>query len=357
MVVAAMMRVLKTFFIMTLIAGVIGGGWLVKDMRDFLFQPLAVSADGFSFEVKPGASLRKVANQLASQGLLQKPHYLVWYARWYKLNDRIHVGEYVIAPGDTPATLLDHMTQGKVIQYALTIVEGWTFEQMLQAINADPYLTHTLQGLDANSLMQRLGYAGVYPEGQFLPDTYLYPRGITDAAFLQRAYQAMQTYLVQQWQQRDANIAPRTPAEALILASIVEKETGLASERQAISGVFNRRLQKRMKLQSDPTVIYAMGERFKGNIRKRDLEVESPYNTYRVYGLPPTPIALPGKAAIAATLHPEPGAALYFVSKSDGSGHSHFSATLEEHNDAVVKYQLKGQQRRKPATGPTIPSP
>ncbi len=352
-----MMRMMKTFGIMFLIAGLTGGGWLVKDMRDFLFQPIPVPADGFSIEVKPGASLRRVTNQLATQGLLHKPHYLVWYARWYKLNDRIHVGEYVIEPGDTPASLLDHMTQGKVIQYAITIVEGWTFEQLLQSIHANPYLIHTLQGLDGTNVMQRLGYPGIYPEGQFLPDTYQYPRGTTDAAFLQRAYNAMQTYLSQQWQQRDVSIAPRTPAEALILASIVEKETGLASERQAISGVFNRRLLKRMKLQSDPTVIYAMGERFKGNIRKRDLDIESPYNTYRVYGLPPTPIALPGKAAIAATLHPDKSAALYFVSKSDGTGHSHFSATLEEHNDAVVKYQLKGRKRHKSATGQTAPSP
>lgn len=352
-----MMRLLKTFFVMALIAGIIAGGWLVKDMRDFLFQPLPVPTEGFSLEVKPGASLRKVANQLAAQGLLEKPYYLVWYARWYKLNDRIHLGEYVIEPGDTPASLLDHLTQGRVIQYTLTIVEGWTFEQMLQTIRDDTYLIHTLQGLDNISIMQRLGYAGIYPEGQFLPDTYQYPRGTTDVAFLQRAYQAMQTYLAQQWQQRATNIAPRTPAEALILASIIEKETGLASERQEISGVFNRRLQKRMKLQSDPTVIYAMGERFKGNIRKRDLDIESPYNTYRVYGLPPTPIALPGKAAIQATLHPDTGAALYFVSKSDGTGHSHFSATLEEHNDAVVKYQLQGRKHHKSVTGATTPAP
>lgn len=340
-----MMRILKRLVLLTVFAMIAGTVWLVIDMRSYLFTPLTIPTEGMVFEVHPGNSLRKVAQQLSVQGILSKPRYLVWYARWYKLNDRIHIGEYQIEPGDTPATLLDHLTQGHVIQYTLTIVEGWTFEQMLQAVNDNPILTHTLKGQSGPSIMQILGHGNVYPEGRFLPDTYQFTRGTTDVVFLQRAFQAMQTFLQQQWEQRDSSTAVRNIDQALTLASIVEKETGLASERQAISGVFNRRLQKNMKLQSDPTVIYAMGVRFKGNIRKRDLDIDSPYNTYRIYGLPPTPIALPGKAAIQATLHPDKSDALYFVSKSDGTGHSVFSATLEQHNNAVIKYQLKGRKR------------
>lgn len=339
------MRIIKRTILLILLLLAAVMTWLVLDMRGYLFTPMSIPKDGLVFEVKPGTSLSKVAQQLAAQGITNKSRYLVWYARWYKLNDRIHVGEYQIEPGDTPATLLDHLIQGRVIQYTLTIVEGWTFEQLLQAVKEDPILTHTLNGQSEQSIMQILGYSGVYPEGRFLPDTYQFTRGTTDVAFLQRAYTAMNTYLQQQWAQRDPSTAVRTMDQALILASVVEKETGLASERQAISGVFNRRLQKNMKLQSDPTVIYAMGVRFKGNIRKRDLDIVSPYNTYRVYGLPPTPIALPGKAAIHDTLHPDKSDSLYFVSKSDGTGQSVFSATLEQHNNAVVKYQLKGRKR------------
>ncbi|MBI3561406.1 MAG: endolytic transglycosylase MltG [Gammaproteobacteria bacterium] len=339
-------------FIVLLVVGAAVGLWL--DIQRFLSTPLQLPREDYTIEVKPGATLRRVAKQLAAQGIVNKPQYLLWYARWYKQNDRIHVGEYRIEPADTPATLLDHMLQGRVIQYAITIIEGWTFEQLLQVINSDPVLQHTLRGLDHQAIMLRLGHPGIYPEGHFLPDTYQFPRGTTDLAFLQRAYQAMEGFITAQWQQRDTAIAPRSIEEALTLASIVEKETGLASERSAISGVFNRRLLKRMKLQSDPTVIYAMGERFKGNLRKRDLSIASPYNTYQVYGLPPTPIALPGKAAIEATLHPDKTDNLYFVSKNDGSGQSYFSATLEQHNNAVMKYQLKGRQRPFSSTPGTV---
>lgn len=340
-----MKRFIYRLIAIGLLAVLVGGGWLWLEMRDFLFTPLQVTEAGMIIEVKSGSNLNRVARELAGKGVLDKPRYLVWYARWYKLNDRIHAGDYQIEPGDTPATLLDHLIQGRVIQHPLTIIEGWTFEQLMQAVRTEPHLIQTLNGLNGNAIMAQLGAAGVHPEGRFLPDTYQFPRGTTDIAFLKRAYDAMQTYLEQQWQQRDPRTAVRNPTEALILASIVEKETGLASERNAISGVFNRRLQKHMRLQSDPTVIYAMGERFRGNIRKRDLDIESPYNTYRIYGLPPTPIAMPGKAAIAATLHPDNSNTLYFVSRSDGTGSSVFSATLEEHNNAVIKYQLKGRKR------------
>lgn len=317
--------------------------WLWFDLRDFLDQPLRVPEAGFILEVKPGSNLTRITQQLVKQGILSKPRYFVGYARWYQHIDKIHVGDYQIEKGATVKTLLQQLAQGKVIQYPLTLVEGWTFEQMLQTIAADEHLLHTLPDLNPTVVMQHLGYPGVHPEGRFLPDTYLFPRGTTDEAFLQRAYLAMQNYLNEQWALRDINIPLQTPQQALILASIIEKETGQATERQQIAGVFTRRLLKGMRLQSDPTIIYGMGERFDGNIRKRDLSLESPYNTYRIYGLPPTPIAMPGREAIYATLHPDSGDALYFV--ATGDGRSYFSATLDEHNNAVIKYQLKGRKR------------
>jgi UPF0755 protein len=194
-----------------------------------------------------------------------------------------------------------------------------------------------------DEIMTALGHTGQHPEGRFMPDTYLFPKNTRDVDFLQRAYASMKNYLDQAWPQRGVGLAVKTPYEALILASIVEKETGLASERKAIAGVFNRRLLKRMRLQTDPTVIYGMGEKFDGNIRRRDLLRDNPYNTYRRFGLPPTPIALPGREAIDAVLHPQEDDTLYFVSKGDGS--HHFSKTLKEHNQAVIKYQLNGRKK------------
>ncbi len=322
---------------------IIAAAWLWFDLRDFLDQPLRVPEAGLLLEVKAGSNLTRITQQLAKQDVVSKPRYFIGYARWYKHIDKIHTGDYLIERGATAETLLQQLAQGKVIQYPLTLVEGWTFEQMLQTIAADEHLLHTLPDLNPAMVMQHIGYPGVHPEGQFLPDTYLFPRGTTDVAFLQRAYQAMQNYLKEQWPVRDINIPLQTPQQALILASIIEKETGQVTERQQIAGVFTRRLLKRMRLQSDPTIIYGMGERFDGNIRKRDISLQSPYNTYHIYGLPPTPIAMPGKAAIYAALHPAPGEALYFVGKGDGS--HYFSATLDEHNNAVIQYQLKKRQR------------
>jgi UPF0755 protein len=330
---------LAGFFLVAVVVAV----WLWFDLRNFLVQPLSVPEEGFILEVKPGSNLTRITQQLAKQDILSKPRYFIGYARWYQHMDKIHVGDYLIEKGSTAESLLQQLAQGKVVQYPLTLVEGWTFEQMLQTIAEDQHLLHTLQGLDPAVIMQHIGYPGIHPEGQFLPDTYLFPRGTTDVAFLQRAYQAMQNYLKEQWAIRDTNIPLQTPAQALILASIIEKETGQVTERQQIAGVFSRRLAKRMRLQSDPTIIYGMGERFDGNIRKRDLSLESPYNTYRIFGLPPTPIAMPGRDAIHASLHPDPGDALYFVAKGNGS--HYFSASLDEHNNAVIKYQLKGRKR------------
>jgi UPF0755 protein len=233
--------------------------------------------------------------------------------------------------------VLERLVSGKTIQYPVTLVEGWTFRQAVDHIAEDPRYGDLLGKSDAD-LMAALGRGGEHPEGRFFPDTYAFPRAATGLDVLRRALERMDQVLAEEWAARAPDLPIDSPYEALILASIVEKETGLAEERPAIAGVFTRRLQKGMRLQTDPTVIYGMGERFDGDIRRADLREATPYNTYVITGLPPTPIALPGRAAIHAALNPEPGEALYFVARGDG-GHV-FSATLEEHNAAVRKYQL-----------------
>jgi UPF0755 protein len=225
------------------------------------------------------------------------------------------------------------------VQHALTIIEGWTFKQLMAAVRRHQALTQTLAGVEEQEVMSRLGLEAMHPEGWFYPDTYHFPKGTTDAEFLRRAHQRMTTFLQTAWEKRDKDLPLDSPYQALILASIIEKETGVPSERSKIAGVFIRRLRKGMRLQTDPTVIYGMGERYDGNIRRRDLVTDTPYNTYVHKGLTPTPIAMPSGMAIEAALHPEDGTALYFVATGDG-GH-HFSNTLEAHNEAVRKYQLK----------------
>ena len=336
-----MSRLLYRLIAVSILAAAIGGGWLWNDYRLFLQTPMTDKP--LSYMLEPGANLTRVVRDLARQGVIAKPRYLLFHARLQGNANRIGAGEYLIDAGSTPAEFYQQLVDGKVVQHALTIVEGWNFRQMMAALNAHPLIKHTLTDAGDAQIMAAIGHAGEHPEGRFLPDTWHFPRGISDVEFLRRAYAAMQTYLMQEWQKRDTGLPLKTPYEALILASIVEKETGLASERPAIAGVFIRRLQKRIRLQTDPTVIYGMGERYKGNIRRADLKRDTPYNTYRHHGLPPTPIALPGRAAIRAALHPAPGDALYFVARGDGS--HYFSATLEEHNRAVIKYQLKGRKR------------
>ncbi|MEO6697256.1 MAG: endolytic transglycosylase MltG, partial [Gammaproteobacteria bacterium] len=246
--------------------------------------------------------------------------------------------EYEIKPGVTPLQFLDQLVAGQVIEYSLTVVEGWTFRQLRQEIEKHPSLTKTLINLSDSQLMEKLGWPGEHPEGRFYPDSYHFPKGATDASFYQRAYRTMQDYLDKEWVSRDPNLPLKTPYEALIMASIVERETAVPSERPTIAGVFLRRLQAGMKLQTDPTVIYGLGIHFDGNLHRRDLEKDTPYNTYTRTGLPPTPIALPSAAAIHAVLHPEQGNALYFVARGDGS--HEFTDNLMQHNKAVQKYQV-----------------
>lgn len=314
-------------------------GWFGYDYQNFRQTPLAVPADGAVIEIPPGRSVRGIAADLAQKQFIDSPVYFEVLARSTGAAARLQAGEYRIEPGTLPEALLQLLMSGKVMQHMLTIVEGWTFRQMLGAVHAHPVLVHTLRDASPDDIMAALDRKGERPEGRFLPDTYHFPRGMTDAEFLARAYAAMDKALEREWAARAPELPFKTPYEALILASIVEKETGIAAERPLIAGVFVRRLKQGMRLQTDPTVIYGLGERFDGNIRSGDLRADTPYNTYTRDGLPPTPIALPGVDAIRAVLHPAEGEELFFVSKGDGS--HHFSATLDEHNRAVRKYQLK----------------
>ncbi len=316
-----------------------GGAWLWMEYQAFRDNPLVIPGDGWRYEVMTGATLRTVARDLQAQGVLAHPEYLRWMARTEGYANRIRVGEYEFSARTTPREFLEKIVSGKVVQYTLTIIEGWTFRQLRDAVAAHGKLTHTLDRLADAEVMVKLGYAELHPEGRFLPDTYAFPKGMSDVDFLRRAYTSMHEYLTRAWPERAWNLPFTSKDEALTLASIVEKETGAPHERPTIAGVFVRRLQKGMRLQTDPTVVYGLGDRYDGNIRRRDLLAESPYNTYRNKGLPPTPIALPGKDAINAALHPEGGNALYFVARGDGS--HEFSETIEQHNRAVMKYQIK----------------
>lgn len=335
-------RLLQLIAALVLLGG-ITSAWVWWEYDTFLHTPVALPQEGVLFTIKPGMSLNAVARRLQQEHRVDNYRYFVWMAKLRGKAASLQAGEYQLKPGMTPPQLLQLMVIGKVHQYALTLVEGITFREMRQQLQADPHLEHTLKGLDDEAVMARIGHAGEHPEGRFLPETYHFPRGLSDAEFLRRAYQAMSERLEYEWQHRAKDLPLKTPYEALTLASIVEKETGLESERPAIAGVFIRRLEKRMRLQTDPTVIYGMGADFDGNLRRRDLLRDSPYNSYTRRGLPPTPIAMPGADAIHAVMHPEHGDSLYFVGRGDGS--HHFSATLEEHNRAVIKYQIRGRRK------------
>ena len=315
------------------------GAWLIMEFQSFRQTPLTIPESGTNLVIKPGSALRSVAGQLAQNEVIDHPMYLVLLGRYLDLDSSIKAGEYQLAPGITPEQLLLQLTEGKVVQYAITLIEGDSFKQMMERLRQDPVLEHTLQSHEAEAVMEAIGYPEMHPEGRFLPETYHFPRGTTDVQLLRRAYLDLEEFLAQAWPQRDEGLPVNTAYEALILASIVEKETAVPEERARIAGVFVRRLQTGMKLQTDPTVIYGMGDSYDGDIRFRDLRTDTPYNTYTRPGLPPTPIAMPGKDAILAALHPADGKELYFVARGDGS--HHFSATLKEHNRAVDRYQRK----------------
>jgi UPF0755 protein len=310
-----------------------------KDYLLFLSTPVTASEWPVMIDVPAGSNFSHLLNDLSDRQIVDNKKYLKWYGRSENITQKIKAGHYAFNKGITPVQLLDKIVKGEVVNYAFTIVEGRTFRQMLAGLQSHDRIEKQLADLNDEAIVKALGLPYDHPEGLFLPDTYLFPLGTTDMEYLSRAAQAMQNYLQLEWDKREQGLPIKSPYEALILASIVEKETGVTHERPEIAGVFVRRLIKGMRLQTDPTVIYGMGESFDGNIRRKDLRQDTPYNTYTRYGLPPTPIALPGKAAIHAVLHPAKGNTLYFVAKGDGS--HHFSATLEEHNRAVRKYQLR----------------
>ena len=308
-------------------------------ISSFAGEAMVVPAEGKTYTVSSGHGLIKVARSLQEQGVISDAGKFVWYARLTGGADDIKAGEYDLAAGMTPADLFEQLLEGRVKQYPLTIIEGWNFKQLREALEALPKVQHSLKGLSNQAVMAKLGFEGEHPEGRFLPDTYLFPAGSRDVDILLRAHEAQQQVLAAEWAKRAPDLPYKTPYEALIMASIVEKETGVTTEREQIAGVFVRRLNKRMRLQTDPTVIYGMGDKYKGNIRRRDLKQDTPYNTYTRRGLPPTPIAMAGQPAIYAALHPDDGETLYFVAKGDGS--HYFSTTVAEHNRAVRKYQLR----------------
>ncbi len=293
------------------------------------------------YVVQPGTTLRGFAHQLYDEKVLPDAHTLVWLAYLKGQGRDLKAGEYRFRKGVTPMELLDQVVNGRVVEYPFTIVEGWTFKQVMQSLDAAPRLTHTLQGMPPQKIMASLGYPGMSPEGRFYPDTYYYSAGMSDLLVLQRAFQKMDVTLQKEWASRDSSVPLKTPEQALTLASIVEKESSKPEERSIIAGVFANRLRLGMRLQTDPTVIYGMGDRYHGKITFRDLTRPTPYNTYVIHGLPPTPIAMPSEDSLHAALNPADTKALYFVSRGDGT--HVFSDNLADHNRAVIKYQLKGK--------------
>lgn len=309
-------------------------------LERWLHAPLSLPEQGHTYDLLPGRALGHMAQDLADEGYLQQPRWLTLYAR---ATDATHVqaGEYFLPQGLTPFGLLQKLQRGEVVLYQVTLVEGWNYQQVLATLHAKETLSAKLRDQSLEQQLALLAIEVDHPEGWFFPDTYSYTRGTSDVDLLRRAHARMQATLQTLWDQRAENLPYRDAYEALIMASIVERETGAPWERDQVAGVFVRRLQQSMRLQTDPTVIYGMGANFKGKITRKDLQTVTPYNTYTNFGLPPTPIAMPGKASIQAALHPADGNALYFVAKGDGT--TYFSATLAEHNSAVRRYQ---KQRR-----------
>ena len=324
-----------------------GGAWLWQRYRGFADAPLAGIEPGQTLVVEQGDSFATVLAKLRDAGVVQGQD-IEWQAlaRQLRAAGKLQVGEYRLDPAMTPRALLLRMRDGRVVSHRFTIVEGWNIRDVRAALSRESPLVHDTTTMGDAELMRALGYPGQHPEGRFLPETYVYTRGDSDLDVLRRAHAAMQEALDEAWAARDRNVPLKSPEEALVLASIVEKETGVPSERPQIAGVFARRLRLGMRLQTDPTVIYGMGSAYRGNIRKRDLLADTPYNTYTRAGLPPTPIAMPGVDALRAATRPADGDALYFVAVGDGSGRHVFSRTLAEHEAGIRDYLKRYRQQR-----------
>ena len=302
-------------------------------------------------EVTPGSSLRSVLNNLQAQGTVRDARAVTWWLRLKHQQVRVEAGVYEIPAHASAQAILALFAEGKVVLEQLTVVEGATFAEFLAALDAHPAVAHTLRGKSAAAVMAALGHTGAGAEGRFFPDTYRFAANTSDAAVLALAYEAMQRALGAAWESRAPGLPFERPEQALILASMVEKEAQLKSERALIAGVFIERLRKGMRLQSDPTVIYGLGEKYDGTIHTRDLQADNPYNTYTREGLPPGPIALPGRESLIAAVHPDESGALYFVATGAGDGAHHFSKTLEEHNAAVQAYLARLRAQSRPGAG------
>jgi UPF0755 protein len=334
------MRLLKLLVVfpllLAMVAAVAGMWWLQQPL------PLAEGTSEqkpLSVNIAPGSSAQSVADTLTASGV-NTPSVLLY--AWFRFSGQardIKAGMYEFAPGVTPRTLLSKLVRGEQALRSVTLLEGWNVRQVLQAVRSAPDLTQDIEGLSQDDIMELIGYPGRHPEGRFFPDTYRVVARAPASSVLKQAAQAMEQRLAQAWAQRDSASPLRTPDEALVLASIIEKETGLESDRRRIGGVFSNRLRIGMRLQTDPSVIYGLGEGFDGNLRRDDLQTDTAYNTYTRAGLPPTPIAMPGSASLFAAVQPAQTNSIYFVARGDGS--SQFSATLEEHNAAVQRYILR----------------
>ncbi len=326
---------MKTFLGLVILAMLAAAGYAAW----YVSAPLNVATLPVEVEIPRGATLRGVMDSLEKAGIRPRRLEFETLARLLRKERGIKAGSYEIAEPVTPVELLEKLTRGDVTQAEVRLIEGWTFAQFRAALDASPHLRHDTAGLEDAQILARLQAAEAHPEGLFFPDTYLFAKGSSDLAVLRRAYAAMQRHLKGEWDGRFANVPYKSPYEALIMASIIEKETGKAEEREAIGGVLVNRLRIGMRLQVDPTIIYGLGNTFDGNLKKSHLIEDSPYNTYLRAGLPPTPIAMPGLASLRAAVRPGKTEALYYVSKGDGS--SQFSRTLDEHNRAVSRYQLR----------------
>jgi UPF0755 protein len=313
-------------------------------VQHWLAQPLALGPEPLTVEVPRGQSLRAVGQELADRGVLRHPRLLGWYAHLTGDDQRMHAGEYSLPPGTTPRSLLQLFVSGAVVQHSITIVEGWTFRELRKALAREATLEQATRELSDAEIMARLGEPGQPPEGLFFPDTYLFGKGTRDIEVLRQARDRMRKELAAAWSERHADLPLADEYQALILASIVERETALPTERARIAGVFVERLRRGMRLQTDPTVIYGLGAKFDGNLRRADLERDGPYNTYTRPGLPPTPIALPGADSLRAAVQPEERGEIFFVATGNGDGSHAFSKTLAEHEAAVRRYLVKYRQ-------------
>ncbi|EPJ77673.1 hypothetical protein CFII68_24679 [Pseudomonas sp. CFII68] len=333
------------------LAGLLLGASAWK-IHSALQQPLNITQEEL-LDVPNGTTPTGTLKRLEADGLIKDAFWLRIYWRFNLAGQPLHSGEYRMVPGMTMEGLIGVWKRGEVVQYSVTLVEGWNFRQVRAALAKDEKLQQTLTGLSDSQVMDRLGHSGIFPEGRFFPDTYRFVRGTSDVDLLQKAYDRLEDVLAKEWAQRAADVPYTQPYQALIMASLVEKETGVPQERGQIAGVFVRRMRLGMLLQTDPTVIYGLGERYTGKLTRAHLKEENPYNTYLIPGLPPTPIAMVGREAIHAALNPVSGNSLYFVARGDGS--HVFSDDLESHNNAVREFQLKRRADYRSSPAPATP--